>query len=74
MQLIVSKGSYNFKFTYNVKDDKLYVQVEKVVDQLTASQLNLSADDFKEYVKNNNNSTWTGSDVATRQKQVYLHG
>ena len=67
------QGSYNFKFTYNVKDDKLYVQVEKVVDQLTASQLNLSADDFKEYVKNNNNSTWTGSDVATRQnKYIYM--
>ena len=68
-------GSYNFKFTYNVKDDKLYVQVEKVVDQLTKESFTPAKTDeqFKEYVKTNNNSTWTGSDVISRSnKYIYM--
>ena len=69
-------GSYNFKFTYNVKDDKLYVQVKEVADMLTADQIGVASDKFAEAVKvNNNNSKWSnqGYTVRTRSdKFIYM--
>ena len=68
-------GSYKFKFTYNVKEDKLYVQVAEVADKLVKA-LGQTDEQFAKDIKdNNNNSYWSnqGKTVTTRSdKYIYM--
>ena len=68
-------GSYKFKFTYNVKEDKLYVQVAEVADKLVKAS-GLTDEQFAKDIKdNNNNSYWSnqGKTVTTRSdKYIYM--
>ena len=49
-------GSYKFKFTYNVKEDKLYVQVAEVADKLVKASGQTDEQFAKDIKDNNNNS------------------
>lgn len=69
-------GSYKFKFTYNVTDDKLFVQVEEVAHKLVKGSL---ADNvWAEMVKANNNSLWSDQGLAPntletlKDKYIYM--
>ena len=61
-------GSYKFKFTYNVKEDKLYVQVAEVADKLVKASGQTDEQFAKDIKDNNNNSYWSnqGKTVTTR--------
>ena len=66
------KGAYNFKFSYNVAKDELYIQVEEV-----AHKYEKSGDALKEFLKKNNNSLWSqqGTDEELSKetnKYIYL--
>ena len=67
-------GSYKFKFTYNVKEDKLYVQVAEVADKLVKAS-GQTDEQFAKDIKDNNNSYWSnqGKTVTTRSdKYIYM--
>ena len=67
-------GSYKFKFTYNVKEDKLYVQVAEVADKLVKASGQTDEQFAKDIKDNNNNSYWSnqGKTVTTRSdKYIY---
>ena len=67
-------GSYKFKFTYNVKEDKLYVQVAEVADKLVKAS-GQTDEQFAKDIKDNNNSYWSnqGKTVTTRfDKYIYM--
>ena len=70
-----NEGSYDFKFTYNVNDDKLFVQVREVVDKI-AKLSNEKDDEYAKRIKeNNNNSAWSNQGIApaTRaDKYIYM--
>ena len=68
-------GSYKFKFTYNVKEDKLYVQVAEVADKLVKASGQTDEQFAKDIKDNNNNSYWSnqGKTVTTRSdKYIYM--
>ena len=68
-------GSYKFKFTYNVKEDKLYVQVAEVADKLVKAAGQTDEQFAKDIKDNNNNSYWSnqGKTVTTRSdKYIYM--
>ena len=68
-------GSYKFKFTYNVKEDKLYVQVAEVADKLVKAAGQTDEQFAKDIKDNNNNSYWSnqGKTVTTRfDKYIYM--
>ena len=68
-------GSYKFKFTYNVKEDKLYVQVAEVADKLVKASGRTDEQFAKDIKDNNNNSYWSnqGKTVTTRSdKYIYM--
>ena len=68
-------GSYKFKFTYNVKEDKLYVQVAEVADKLVKASGQTDEQFAKDIKDNNNNSYWSnqGKIVTTRSdKYIYM--
>ena len=68
-------GSYKFKFTYNVKGDKLYVQVAEVADKLVKASGQTDEQFAKDIKDNNNNSYWSnqGKTVTTRSdKYIYM--
>ena len=68
-------GSYKFKFTYNVKEDKLYVQVAEVADKLVKASGQTDDQFAKDIKDNNNNSYWSnqGKTVTTRSdKYIYM--
>ncbi|MCE9022689.1 hypothetical protein K0G10_03380 [Parabacteroides distasonis] len=68
-------GSYKFKFTYNVKEDKLYVQVAEVADKLVKASGQTDEQFAKDIKDNNNNSYWSnqGKAVTTRSdKYIYM--
>ena len=68
-------GSYKFKFTYNVKEDKLYVQVAEVADKLVKVSGQTDEQFAKDIKDNNNNSYWSnqGKTVTTRSdKYIYM--
>ena len=68
-------GSYKFKFTYNVKEDKLYVQVAEVADKLVIASGQTDEQFAKDIKDNNNNSYWSnqGKTVTTRSdKYIYM--
>ena len=68
-------GSYKFKFTYNVKEDKLYVQVAEVADKLAKASGQTDEQFAKDIKDNNNNSYWSnqGKTVTTRSdKYIYM--
>ena len=68
-------GSYKFKFTYNVKEDKLYVQVAEVADKLVKASRQTDEQFAKDIKDNNNNSYWSnqGKTVTTRSdKYIYM--
>ena len=68
-------GSYKFKFTYNVKEDKLYVQVAEVADKLVKASGQTDEQFAKDIKDNNNNSYWSnqGKTVKTRSdKYIYM--
>ena len=68
-------GSYKFKFTYNVKEDKLYVQVAEVADKLMKASGQTDEQFAKDIKDNNNNSYWSnqGKTVTTRSdKYIYM--
>jgi len=68
-------GSYKFKFTYNVKEDKLYVQVAEVADKLVKASGQTDEQFAKDIKDNNNNSYWSnqGKTVTTRfDKYIYM--
>ena len=68
-------GSYMFKFTYNVKEDKLYVQVAEVADKLVKASGQTDEQFAKDIKDNNNNSYWSnqGKTVTTRSdKYIYM--
>ena len=68
-------GSYKFKFTYNVKEDKLYVQVAEVADKLVKASGQTDEQFAKDIKHNNNNSYWSnqGKTVTTRSdKYIYM--
>ena len=68
-------GSYKFKFTYNVKEEKLYVQVAEVADKLVKASGQTDEQFAKDIKDNNNNSYWSnqGKTVTTRSdKYIYM--
>ena len=68
-------GSYKLKFTYNVKEDKLYVQVAEVADKLVKASGQTDEQFAKDIKDNNNNSYWSnqGKTVTTRSdKYIYM--
>ena len=68
-------GSYKFKFTYNVKEDKLYVQVAEVADKLVKASGQTDEQFAKDIKDNNNNSYWSnqGKTVTARSdKYIYM--
>ena len=68
-------SSYKFKFTYNVKEDKLYVQVAEVADKLVKASGQTDEQFAKDIKDNNNNSYWSdqGKTVTTRSdKYIYM--
>ena len=68
-------GSYKVKFTYNVKEDKLYVQVAEVADKLVKASGQTDEQFAKDIKDNNNNSYWSnqGKTVTTRSdKYIYM--
>ena len=68
-------GSYKFKFTYNVKEEKLYVQVAEVADKLVKASGQTDEQFAKDIKDNNNNSYWSnqGKTVTTRfDKYIYM--
>ena len=68
-------GSYKFKFTYNVKEDKLYVQVAEVADKLVKASGQTDEQFAKDIKDDNNNSYWSnqGKTVTTRSdKYIYM--
>ena len=68
-------GSYKFKFTYNVKEDKLCVQVAEVADKLVKASGQTDEQFAKDIKDNNNNSYWSnqGKTVTTRSdKYIYM--
>ena len=68
-------GSYKFKFTYNVKEDILYVQVAEVADKLVKASGQTDEQFAKDIKDNNNNSYWSnqGKTVTTRSdKYIYM--
>ena len=68
-------GSYKFKFIYNVKEDKLYVQVAEVADKLVKASGQTDEQFAKDIKDNNNNSYWSnqGKTVTTRSdKYIYM--
>ena len=68
-------GSYKFKFTYNMKEDKLYVQVAEVADKLVKASGQTDEQFAKDIKDNNNNSYWSnqGKTVTTRSdKYIYM--
>ena len=68
-------GSYKFKFTYNVKEDKLYVQVAEVADKLVKASGQTDEQFAKDIKDNNNNSYWSnqGKTVTPRSdKYIYM--
>ena len=69
-----NEGSYDFKFTYNVKEDKLFVQVREVFDQIAR----LSGEKAEEYAKrikdDNNNSAWSSQGITpTTRANKYIY-
>ena len=68
-------GYYKFKFTYNVKEEKLYVQVAEVADKLVKASGQTDEQFAKDIKDNNNNSYWSnqGKTVTTRSdKYIYM--
>ena len=55
-------GSYKFKFSYNAAKEKLYVQVAEVAHEYKKGDKN--DDQWKAFLKENNNSTWTQSGTS----------
>lgn len=55
-------GSYKFKFSYNAAKEELYVQVAEVAHEYKKGDKN--DDQWKAFLKENNNSTWTQSGTS----------
>ncbi|WP_287622538.1 DUF6383 domain-containing protein [Parabacteroides sp.] len=53
-------GSFNFKFSYNVADDELYIQVQEVAHK--AVKGSLTDAQWKAYLDAHDNSVWNGTD------------
>ncbi|WP_455635555.1 DUF6383 domain-containing protein [Parabacteroides sp.] len=69
-----NKGSYDFKFTYNVKEDKLFVQVREVVDKIAKNSGESAADYTKRIKENNNNSAWSAQGITpTTRANKYIY-
>ena len=61
-------GSYKFKFSYNAAKEELYVQVAEVAHEYKKGDKN--DDQWKAFLKENNNSTWTQSGTSEPQEIV----
>ena len=67
-------GSYKFKFTYNVKEDKLYVQVAEVADKLVKASGQTDEQFAKDIKDNNNNSYWSNQGkTVTKRSDKYIY-
>ena len=64
-------GSFNFKFTYNVADDELYIRVQEVAHK--AVKGTMTDAQWKVYLDAHNNSVWDGTGNSYVETDQYIY-